>query len=96
MIPLYWKILAFMLFLLISFEILTIILTLLLADEVYSSGQLKHEVSAFKLRFVQVANWIYVGLFGIMFLVAMAYIPRWYHYREEFSHISDTGLKPAA
>ena len=89
MSPFYWRFIAVLSFLFFVFVISTLTLTLLLVNEVKDNN-----VDNFKLTYVQVANWIYVGLMGLSLLSVIFFTPYFAKYTRRTESIVSTGLKP--
>jgi len=88
-----WRLLGFLVVLFIAFSIATLTITLLLVEEVRKSSECMAHVDTDKLTYVQVANWIYVGVASAL-LMSMATSYYWIHVFNKKAG-GNAGLRPA-
>lgn len=90
MSPFFWRMMTLLSFLFLAFVIAVIAVTLLLVEEVRNNS-----IDEAKLTFVQVANWIYVGLLALAVVAVAISTPYFIKYTRRSESIVSAGLKPA-
>jgi hypothetical protein len=90
MSPFQWKILGFLMFLFLAFGIATLTVTLIMISEIRADT-----IDYDKVTFVEVANWIFVGILGISCIMVLIGTPYFLAYTRRSESILSTGLKPA-
>lgn len=91
MSPFFWRVVSLFSILFLLFTIVTITITLLLINEVKDGSP-----DNTKVTYVQVANWIYVGLMASSILAFIVGTPYLIRYTRRAESIVGTGLKPAS
>lgn len=90
MSPFKWRVLIAFCIILLAFSIATLTVTLIMISEIRSDT-----IDYDKVTFVEVANWIYVGVLGICVLGIMAGTPYFIAYTRGNDSLVPTRLKPA-
>lgn len=89
MSPFKWRVLIAFCIILLAFSIATLTVTLIMISEIRADT-----IDYDKVTFVEVANWIYVGVLGICVLCAMAGTPYFIAYTRGSDSLVATKLKP--
>lgn len=90
MSPFVWRLMMALALLLALFVITTVTMTLVLVTEVRDN-----DVNDTILRYVEVANWIMVGLIGVSVLAVIFATPYFVAYTRRSESIVSTGLRSA-
>lgn len=92
MSPFFWRVVWFFSFVFFLFVITTIVLTLVVVYQIQDDPESYNKSI---LKYVEVANWIYVGFFTVTIFTALVVSPFIYKYtRRKPTSLAATGLKP--
>ena len=91
MSPFFWRMMVMLSVLFLVFLVTTVALTLTLVTEVHNN-----DVNLSILAYVEVANWIYIGLIALAAIAAIFSTPYIISYTRRSESIVSTGLRQAS